>query len=140
MVISKEISMLIQTLLPRSIRALCAVVVVPLGLMMSGMFTAGAQQTTYLLDINGREVRIDGITFGGAGGSRPEAGAATLRMRAENGDSPLSQLAQTGSQPRLLLQYRDPQSNGMVHYEFDDVRFGRVRQIGRGSDAVESLD
>lgn len=123
-----------------SVRARHAVWSVLLSLLTLVATAAGAQQQkTYMLELNGQQVPLEGIAFGGIGGNQPDSGSAVLRMHTATGESPLSQLAQAGNQSRLLVQFRDPQSNSIVHYEFDDVRFGRVRQIGQGPGAMDTL-
>jgi hypothetical protein len=124
-----------------SVRARHSALSVLLGLLTLIATAAGAQQQkTYMLELNGQQVPLESIAFGGIGSNQPNSGAAVLRMHTATGESPLSQLAQAGSQTRLLVQFRDPQSNSIVHYEFDDVRFGRVRQIGQGPGAMDTLE
>ena len=93
----------------------------------------------YSLDAGGQHVQLEAISFGSGATPQPESGAAVLRRHFQSDSPSLSDLAHSRSQPKLYLRFRDAESNGMVQYTFDDVRFGQYRQIGTGPDAVETL-
>jgi len=113
-----------------------------IGIVVVGAaINARAQQAPkYNLDAGGQNIPLEGISFGSGGAAQPESGAATLRRHLGSGVPSLSDLARSRTEPKLFLRFRDPGTNGNVQYNFDDVKFGRYRQIGTGPDAVETLD
>jgi hypothetical protein len=120
--------------------AIAVVVIAFVVLIVGGATVAHAQQTPkYSLDAGGQKLQLEAISFGNGGASQPESGAATLKRHMLSDSPSLEDLARTRSQPKLYLRFRDAQSNGLVQYNFDDVKFGRYTQIGTGPDAVETL-